>query len=340
MKRIKYLFRVLSGARFKKMNEVLDKCKERCGKSKIFMFFDMIWCAVRYGAGYHDYSIFAFYDMNAKQRDTYVTRLRNKKIISLCNDDNFDYVFQDKDEFSRRFGKYMKRDVLRTDELTLENLTEFCKDKEIIFAKPNNGVSGRGIEKLNVSDFESMEALKDYVLDPKKTFGLLEQAIVQHPDVSKLYPLAINSLRIVTLVDDNGVAHCMYCTFKMGDGGRFVDNLENGGMCVVVDRETSCLTGVAHTSRLEVLDRHPWTGIVFDGYKLPYIKEAVELCLEAAMEVKEMRHVGWDVALTVDGPCIVEGNNYPGYDFWQLPEQTPDKIGIMPVYRKLLSGLK
>lgn len=340
MNKIKYLFKVLCGARFKKMNDVLDQCKEKCGKSKIFMFFDIIWCAIRYGAGYYDYSIFAFYNMNAKQRDTYVTRMRNKKIISVLNRDDCDYMFDDKDKFSKRFEKFMRRDILIRDELNLESLTEFCKDKEIFFAKPNNGVSGRGIEKLKVADFESMEALLEYISNPEKDFGLFEEAIKQHPDINVLYPLAINTLRIVTLVDNDGQAHCIYCTLKMGDGGRFVDNLENGGMCVMVDRENSCLTGVAHTSRLEVLDKHPWTGVVFEGYKLPFINEAIEMCLEAAKVVPQIRFAGWDVAIAENGPCIVEGNNYPGYDFWQLPEQTPDKIGLMPVYRKLMPEIK
>jgi len=340
MEKLKYFFKVITGVRFKKFFAVLDQCHQKCGKSKFLMFFDVIWCAIRYGAGYYDYSIFAFYNMNAKQRDTYVTRMRNKKIISTLNRDDCDYMFDDKDLFAKRFRKYLHRDILIMSEITKENLAEFIKDKEVIFAKPNNGVSGRGIEKLKVADFKSVDDLYDYVTIPEKKFGLLEQAIEQHPDISKLYPLAINTMRIVTLVDNNGESHCIYATLKMGDKGKFVDNLENDGMCVMVDREHSCLTGVGHTSRLEVMYKHPWTGIEFEGYKLPYIDEAINICLDAAKEVPEIRFVGWDVAIAKDGPCIVEGNNYPGYDFWQLPEQTPDKIGLMPVYRALMPEIR
>ena len=340
MERIKYFFKVITGVRFKKFFDVLEKCRQKSGKSKFVMFFDVLWCAVRYGAGYYDYSIFAFYNMNAKQRDTYVTRMRNKRIISRLNREDCDYMFDDKDYFAAHFERYLHRDVLIVKDMTPDSLASFCEGKEIIFAKPNNGVSGKGIEKLKINDFESVEALFNYVKNPEKKFGLLEEAIKQHPEISKLYPLAINTFRIVTLVDDNGESHCIYCTLKMGDKGKFVDNLENDGMCVMVDREKGCLTGVGHTSRLEVLEKHPWTGIVFEGYKLPYINEAINLCLEAAKEVPEIRYVGWDVAIAENGPCIVEGNNYPGYDFWQLPEQTPDKTGLWYVYKKLLPGLR
>ena len=39
--------------------------------------------------------------------------------------------------------------------------------------------------------------------------------------------------------------------------------------------------------------------------------------------------IGWDVAFTPDGPCLVEGNNFPGHDIYQLPEHTHSKIGMM-----------
>ena len=43
--------------------------------------------------------------------------------------------------------------------------------------------------------------------------------------------------------------------------------------------------------------------------------------------------IGWDVCLTPDGPVIVEGNDYPGHDLYQLPEHTHDKMGIWPKYQ-------
>ena len=75
------------------------------------------------------------------------------------------------------------------------------------------------------------------------------------------------------------------------------------------------------------------------GYKLPYVKEAIDLCRKAALVVKDVRYVGWDVYIAPDGPGIIEGNDYPGYDFWQLPEHTPDKTGLWPFYQSLVKGL-
>lgn len=326
--------------RLGKMMEALEVCRQKCGRSKFVMFFDMLWCMAAYGAGYYDYKIFGFYDLDAKQRATYVTRMKNKRLIERLNDPEFCDLYNDKNVFAHLFKDFLRRDFLDMRDITRDNLKAFVKGKDVLFAKPNNGTSGVGIEKLRPADFESTDALYDYLTDPQRGFGLLEEEIKQHPAISALYPLSINTFRIVTLVDDSGQVHIIYTTLKMGDGGRFVDNLDNGGMCVPVDPERQCLVGVAHTARLEVLDRHPYSGIVFDGYLLPYIKEAHEMVREAALVVPQIRYSGWDICIMPDGPAVVESNNYPGYDFWQLPEQTPDKVGLWPTYKKLVPGLK
>lgn len=338
MKRLLYILRVLSGARFKKLGTVISRVQERTGKSKIYILFDILVCAVKYGAGYNDYIIFAFYDMNAAQRKTYVTRMINKRIISMLNDQNYSYIFDEKNIFDARFEKYLGREFRDLQKTNFADFKSFMEGKEVIFAKPNIGESGKGIERLKTADFADLDEMYRYIHDKEKNFGVIEELLVQHEDMSTLYPLAINALRIVTMVV-NGKAQCVYVVCKMGNEGKFVDNMENSGLCCPVDIETGKIAAVAHTSKLIVYDKHPYTGVELVGYQLPYIKEAIELCQQAALEVNEIKYVGWDVCITPDGPVIIEGNDYPGYDFWQLPEQTPNKIGLLPFYKKLLPNL-
>ena len=54
MAMIGYVARVLTGVRFKKMNHMIDVVHQKCGQNKVRTFFDMLWCAVRYGAGDYD----------------------------------------------------------------------------------------------------------------------------------------------------------------------------------------------------------------------------------------------------------------------------------------------
>ena len=338
MQSFRYIRRILMGASFKRLHTVIGRVKEKCGQNRVYTFFDMLVCAVRYGAGYHDYLIFGFYAMDARQRDTYMTRVRNKRLIELVNDPAYEHIFTHKNEFDKRFSAYLGREFMDLAEATPESFAAFMADKDVIFAKPNVGESGKGIEKLEKSRFADLDEMYAYVTAPEHNFGVIEQQLVQHPDLNTLYPLAINSYRIVTLVAD-GVAHCAYAVSKSGNEGKYVDNMENSGICCPIDQETGKIAGCAHTSALINYDVHPYTGVKLVGFALPFVKESVELAKKAAMEVPQIRYVGWDVCVTPVGPAIIEGNVYPGYDFWQLPEHTPDKIGLYPYYKSLVPEL-
>ena len=65
------------------------------------------------------------------------------------------------------------------------------------------------------------------------------------------------------------------------------------------------------------------------------LRRQAKLVREAAQVVPQVGYVGWDVCFTPEGPCLVEGNQFPGHDIYQLPVHTPDKIGIMPRFRAI-----
>ena len=333
MSQIKYLIRIASGMSFKKMKPCIDHVHDECGKNKFATFCDMVFCMVRYGAGYRDYNTFAFYNMNGKQRKTYITRVKNKKLISSLNNQEHSYLFENKGEFCKVFKDYLGREVLDLKDITFEQFSEFMSDKDVIFAKPYKGESGHGIERLCKADYDTLEDMYKYVTGGK--FGLIEQLIVQHDDINRVYSNAINTYRILTVVNE-GVAHCLYVFAKFGAGGKCVDNLGNGGVCCPVDIETGKICGEAHSDTLEHFDEHPDTHVKVLGYQMPYVKEAVELCKKAALQVKDMRYIGWDVYISPNGPGIMEGNDYPCYEYGQFPEHNPDKTGLLPKIENII----
>lgn len=323
-----YLRRVLRGVSAKRLFQVIDRIHEKTGKNRVVLFFDILGCAVKYGAGYNDYNIFEFYYMTARERRTYLTRIKNKKLISQVDDEQYRKFFNEKNRFDKKFAEFLGREVLDLAEIDLERFRQFVEGKEAFFAKPYVGESGKGIEKLRVADYESVEALYAYVTDPEKHFGLVEEVIVQHPQAAKIYPYSLNCLRVVTLVVDNE-PHILYAVFKMGNNRHFVDNLESGGLACHFDLDTGKIVGQGHTSALVNYDAHPETGIPFIGYSLPFMDEVKALVRKAAMVIPEFRYVGWDVCLTPNGPFIVEGNDYPAYDFPQLPDPDRPRIGLL-----------
>ncbi|MBP3501364.1 MAG: hypothetical protein J6J63_04015, partial [Oscillospiraceae bacterium] len=322
MPSIKYIARVLSGVRFKKLDHIMEIVKEKSGQNKVHTFFDILWCAARYGAGYYDYLMFGFYDMNGRERDTYLTRVRNKKVQEIMNDIAYSDEFDDKLRFNENFAEFLGRKTLNGETATVADLTAFLDGQEAIFAKINHGDCGRGVEKLYVKDFESPAAMLDYIQENKLV--VLEQVLRQHEDMARLHPSSVNTMRILTdLVDDT--VHIAYITVKMGRGGGVCDNSGQGGVLCRVDIESGKICSPATDDYFNVYDKHPDTGIVFQGYQLPMVDEAIALAKKAARKVPQVGHVGWDVAITPSGPAIIEGNDFPGTDLCQLYPHYPEK---------------
>ena len=333
-----YFIGVLKKASFGKLFENVNKVHERCGKNKLAILLDMAWCLIRYGAGYYDYLIFAFYNMNAKQRSTFVTRFISKKLNMALNDLDYCHYFDNKDEFYSTFGKYTGRGFLDLSTATKEDVAAFVEGKDRIFCKMRDKTCGVGCERLEIKDFDGIDALWNYLKE--KEFYTIEDVIVNHPDLAKLYDNAVNSMRIITLLDAKGEAHCLYVVQKIGLNGSIIDN---NCMFAPVDIETGEFLYSPHAGDTPlgiVYTEHPNSGITIKGYKVPFVKEAVEMCKEAAHVIPQIRYIGWDVAVTKDGPVIIEGNTYCAHDFWQLPPHTPDKIGMLPTIKKLLPEMK
>ena len=106
-------------------------------------------------------------------------------------------------------------------------------------------------------------------------------------------------------------------------------------MVAPVDVKTGTVIDKAIDKNKNLYEIHPQTGTAIKGFKFPYWEEAVQMCKEASKVVPQMRYIGWDICFTPSGPAIVEGNEYPGHDIYQLPEHTPNKIGMMPIFNSI-----
>lgn len=67
-----------------------------------------------------------------------------------------------------------------------------------------------------------------------------------------------------------------------------------------------------------IYTEHPLTKKKFNEVMVEDVRDAFEMCKKAALEVPQVRYVGWDVGFTNNGPVIIEGNEYPGYGILQF----------------------
>ena len=328
MKNIGYVFKRLFDMNYKAMFAKINSIHKKTGKSRLFILWDMQKCATNYGAGYMDYDLFEMYNLTPEQRDTYITRGRNNALIKKYNDMSYGHCLRNKGEFNERFADFVGREwcYLRQREQALD----FMARHEVFMAKPLNGACGKGIEKIRMAQEESPEVLWDKLTSNGEY--LLEELIIQHPAVGAIYPDAINTVRTVTIRKD-GVTHIICTYFRIGNNGRHVDNFNSGGMVAPVDEQTGIVKDRAIDKNKNLYAAHPMTGTPIQGFQFPDWDKAMDLVRQAAALIPEMGYLGWDIAFSEKGPLLVEGNEFPGHDIYQLPEHTPDKIGIMSKFQ-------
>ncbi len=330
MSKFTYLLKRIFAMNLDGLKARIKQVRKATGKSSFAILLDMAVCALRYEAGYIDYTIFGMYDMTPDQRKDMLTRGKNTKYVQALNDKAYCHFFNNKTEFLTLFSEEVGREFLDLNHATSDDFLEFAHKHHVVMVKPEDGLCGKNIEKLDTDEYDSCVTLYNTLKTGGQT--LIEQVLTQHPSVNALYDGSINTVRLVSMLDNEGAPHLLYAAMRLGSGGAVVDNFNSGGMVIPVDLETGKLVGVAVNKNSEAFATHPDSGMKFDGYTLPNWKEAKALIEKAAVKVPGVRLVGWDLALTPDGPVLVEGNHYPGHDIYQLVAQNPEKKGMLPVF--------
>ena len=336
MKRILYLFKRITSMDYKSFFDTINQLHKQSKISRIKLFFDIIHCGIKFGAGYNDYKWFRFYEIDDELRKTYINRTKNNQIVRQLNNPDYYHLVNDKIEFNKLFNDFLKRDWLNLKEASFSDFESFIDKHNPIIIKPIDLTGGYGVEKLNKDDFNSIKQMYDYIMDHKAY--LIEECVIQHEKLNQLYPYAVNTYRIMTIRCENTV-DVISAYIRIGNNGAVVDNHHSGGMASPVDIETGKILYPAIDIDCNLFEIHPMTNTKLVGFELPCWKQAIELVKKAALVIPELRYIGWDVAISVDGPLLIEGNHIPGYDIMQLPDQNPSRVGFLDMYRKYVKNI-
>lgn len=339
MSKIGYIIRCIGGMDYKRLFRTVgsvSKKKRARGESgiKLPILIDIVRCGLKYGTGYTDYELNEWWELNAEQRSTYITRGINHTVILKCNKREDFHLIDNKCEFNEAFSDCLGRRWLEMTNASFEHFEAFADGIDTIMIKPIDKCCGAGIQKLCKSDYATLREMFDYI----KGTGteLAEEAIIQHSEMSRLYPHSVNTLRIVTLRGRDDRAHIVYAFIRLGNHGNVVDNLNAGGLACPIDIETGTISSVGFDKAFNYYEEHPYTGEKLCGFKIPLWEDAMKLVLSASERIPTLGYVGWDVAVMEDKVVLIEANQCPGHDLLQMPRHTPDKIGILPTYRKYI----
>lgn len=317
------------------MFSTVGKVHKDCGKSSVGIFFDMVWCGLKYQAGYSDYALFEMYNMTPQQRSTVLTRGINNSLIKRFNTPAYTEEINNKLKFAHNFSDFLGRDFLDMTKASEQEIDAFISRHPVFVGKTADGMCGKGVEKIDTSRYTPKE-LKKYLSERK--MELLEECIVQHDEMLRLHPYSVNTCRVITL-HKNGKTEVAAAYLRIGNG-KFVDNFNSGGMVVPIEEATGEIIYPALDKAGNLYDLHPCTQVEIKGFRIPMWDSVLDFVKRAALVVPQVGMVGWDVAVCPTGPVFVEGNNFPGHDIYGLPPHRTDNIGVLPKFQKAIERLE
>jgi hypothetical protein len=141
--------------------------------------------------------------------------------------------------------------------------------------------------------------------------SIVQDAVKQHDNLAAIYPSSLNTMRIETLLTLDGRVLILGSMVRFGRKGSKVDNLSAGGIGVGVIPDSGQLRPIGRDFRSREYDRHPDTGAVFAERSVPKWAETLDLVRRAQQSFSYFRFLGFDIAVTPDGPVIIEINPWP-----------------------------
>ncbi|MDX1726590.1 MAG: sugar-transfer associated ATP-grasp domain-containing protein, partial [Pseudoalteromonas tetraodonis] len=141
----------------------------------------------------------------------------------------------------------------------------------------------------------------------------------QHSYLNSIYPNSVNTLRAITVRNNNGTVDFIAATLRMGVGGNQVDNSSAGGLLIGIDLNTgmSLKPYATYEYGIEKFDKHPDTGFNFFELRIPNWENNKKEIINAAKKLTQLNLVGWDIAITQKGIIIIEANTLFGLDHTQ-----------------------
>lgn len=332
MKKLKYMLKRIITMNYKAMFKTAKEVSKITKRNFFIIFMDIVKCGSKYMAGYVDYKVFKMYNLNDEQRKTYITRGINNRYVEYLNDKETMKKNGNKLYFNKNHSKYLKRDWICLEDVTLEEFKNFALRHKTFIVKPIDESCGHGVEKITINNDTDYSEMYSNLKHNNQI--LIEECIVQHKDMSQLNLTSVNTIRVVTLKKEDGSVVVLFVGLRMGNKGKSVDNFNNDGLFTVVS-DDGVVRKPAVDKKGNVYYNHPATGTKIVGFKIPNFDKVLSVAKECAKEIEGLRYIGFDVVVTSNDALILEANPFPGHDLYQSEVHLEsDKKGLREKFDK------
>lgn len=214
---------------------------------------------------------------------------------------------------------------------TADNLAQLLEAHvgTCICFKPVEGYGGKGFQALNVTrapngslhlmhplsrESQTVPGWVERYADPEGY--LLEEHLLQHVELADINPSSLNTLRL-WMFDDGQSISTVAAMLRIGRAGSQTDNTSGGGIPCPINITTGrieLVVEIANSPGTEyLLSHHPDTGAQLLGRQIPHWEACKQLAADALAAFPRLRLAGLDIAVTPQGPKVIELNAMPDY---------------------------
>ncbi len=323
-KRIIYFFHYLKELDRAKFFRFLGIAGASTGRHSWSLLIDIFVSSLKYNVSILDYFYFRFYEKDPVERRKWAGTGYMYEFQLKMNPRGVREVLENKILFLDKYSEFVRRRYIASDDFANDRniLSEMLTNPSgRLVLKYSRGQIGKEVEVVNCLDFTPERLVK---LSKDRRYDLIEAYVIQHHSLMQLSPSGLNTVRIFTQVTSEGV-EIIGARLRVSVNSP-VDNMAAGNIAIPVDILSGITTGPGVYSDISKTDCyiHPVTKESVVNFQIPFWSEVIEYVKRAAMSHPDNRSVGWDIAITENGPELIEGN----HNWCKLLLQLPVKRGM------------
>ena len=179
-----------------------------------------------------------------------------------------------------------------------------------VFCKPSvDSSSGRGcfVARLENGADALSGADCGALLEKLGMDFVMQERLVCHESIRAIYAGSVNTFRLISYRWKDDILF-LPSIMRIGRGGNHVDNAHAGGVFIAVD-DDGTLHRQAFSEFRETFERHPDTGLVYEGHRIPPFPAVKEAARRMHEIVPQLGVVNWDFTIDRTGePVLIEAN--------------------------------
>ena len=277
-----------------------------------------------YGVDSEEEHAYRFMNKSHAEKSEYLTWDNRFQYYAVLNSKKDIHILDNKYEAYLKLKKYYKREaIFVSGKEDIDIFKDFVKKHGRVIVKPVNLYLTIGVRRLNADEITDYGALLDELIESAKGFAkidsgsiskpsvIVEEFLKDNPNMLHFNSDMLSVIRCTTLLTKKGVTF-LYPAFRtVGNIVRNAQGIDYGKtefFICAIDKESGKISSGGYDYFGNIVEKHPCSGQIFEGTQLPEWDKLLEMLKEAALALPSLRYIGWDVAYSASGWCIIEGN--------------------------------